>query len=456
LRLTRATQVRILIIANDVVATQMAGPGIRCFELGRQLTLSGHAVTIAGISNTDISEPGITFLPPLSRRQMVTLAASQDAIMLEGLALARHGVLRRLDVPLIVDLYDPFPLALLEQESEQPMGEQVVRGDRVRQALKDLLTVGDFFICASERQRDLWVGSLMLAKRVDPAAWKADRTLRHLIDVVPFGVSSEPFPERTPGTRMSLGLALEDDDLVMVWGGGIYNWFDPLTLLRAVARVAPTLPRLKLVFMSTTHPHKGVPERMWMMARTRELSDRLGLTGVNVFFHEEWVGYKDRGIWLSAADCGVSTHFDHAETRYSFRTRILDYLWAGLPIICTEGDVLADVVHDQHLGWVVPPEDENCLVAAILALAEDPSARETIRANVRKAAAEATWSRASVNLLRFCENPYRTTSTSSRRRSGPVERAEATLGVLRTGLHSLRSDGFVVTGRKAAGWLIRR
>jgi glycosyltransferase involved in cell wall biosynthesis len=421
-----------------------------------QLSLAGHSVTIAGIGNTDIEEPGITILPPISHREFAALARSQDAIVLEGLALARHGILRRLDVPLIVDLYDPFPLALLEQEAAQPMSEQVTRANRVRNALKDMLTVGDFFICASERQRDLWIGSLILAKRVDPAIWKVDKTLRHLIDVVPFGVSSDPFPGRTLGTRKALGLGLQASDLVLLWGGGIYNWFDPLTLVRAVARVAATIPNVKLVFMSTSHPHERVPERMWMTARTRELSDSLGLTGVNVLFNEGWVAYKDRRLWLAAADCGVSTHFEHAETRYSFRTRVLDYLWAGLPIICTEGDVLADMVRDQHLGWVVPPADEGALVEAILVLAEDASQRAAIGASVRKAASEATWPLVTAPLVRFCENPYRTTSIGSRRPSGIVERSQAAVGVIQVGMKSLGSDGIVVTGRKAARWWSQR
>jgi hypothetical protein len=29
---------------------------------------------------------------------------------------------------------------------------------------------------------------------------------------------------------------------VLLWGGGIYNWFDPLTLIRAVGEVAGEVP----------------------------------------------------------------------------------------------------------------------------------------------------------------------------------------------------------------------
>src|SRR5664280_3299763 len=45
--------------------------------------------------------------------------------------------------------------------------------------------------------------------------------------------------------------------------------------------------------------------------------------------------YTERSDHLLDADVGVSTHFDHVETEFSFRTRILDYLWTGLPIVAT-------------------------------------------------------------------------------------------------------------------------
>ena len=58
----------------------------------------------------------------------------------------------------------------------------------------------------------------------------------------------------------------------------------------------------------------------------------------------DWVPYDERALYLMEADLGVSTHHAHLETRYAFRTRMLDYLWARLPIVCTEGDHFGDLV----------------------------------------------------------------------------------------------------------------
>ena len=63
--------------------------------------------------------------------------------------------------------------------------------------------------------------------------------------------------------------------------------------------------------------------------------------------------YAERGRYLADADIGVSTHVLHVETAFSFRTRMLDYLWAGLPIVCTEGDEFAGIVEREGLGRVV-------------------------------------------------------------------------------------------------------
>jgi hypothetical protein len=75
---------------------------------------------------------------------------------------------------------------------------------------------------------------------------------------------------------------------------------------------------------------------MQMAWDSRRLADKLGLTDKFIFFNEAWVDYEDRANYLLDADVGVSTHFLHVETTFSFRTRTLDYLWAGLPIVATE------------------------------------------------------------------------------------------------------------------------
>jgi glycosyltransferase involved in cell wall biosynthesis len=394
---------RVLVTANDVISRRLAGPGIRCVELGRQLALAGHDVTIVGIDSSETSFEGGRIVGPASVSGIDALAKEHDAILIEGLSLVRYPSLQRAQIPLIVDLYDPFPLAVLEQESHASEASRDASSRQLNGALADLLSCGDFFICASERQRDFWLGALLRSGRVNPRTWDEDQSLRKLIDVVPFGVSDSPPPTRQSGDRAEMSPQLDDQASVLLWAGGIYNWFDPLILIRAVARLAPQHNNLRLVFMSTTHPNPGVPGRMWMPQRARELAAQLGVSGTAVLFHDGWVPYESRGRWLAAADCGVSIHFDHAETRYAFRTRILDYLWARLPIICSDGDYFADLVRERELGWVVPPGDEDALTEAVRSFAQRNDDYEKMRARVGAVAGTMTWSFVTRPLIAYCE-----------------------------------------------------
>src|SRR5262249_19784773 len=159
-------------------------------------------------------------------------------------------------------------------------------------------------------------------------------------------------------------------DFVLLWAGGVYNWFDPLTLVEAVADVARTHRHVRLCFMAAAHPNPEVPQ-MEMLTRARRRSGELGLSGTHVFFNEPWGAYEARADWLLDADVGVSTHSEHVETRFSFRTRILDYLWAGLPVICTGGDSLADLIESADAGLTVAAEQPGALAEAIRTMVDD-------------------------------------------------------------------------------------
>ena len=207
---------------------------------------------------------------------------------------------------------------------------------------------GDFFICASTKQRDFWLGQLSALGRINPQTYDGDETLESLITVVPFGLP-DTAPVHTRDVVKGVVPGIGPNDKVIIWGGGVYNWFDPITLLHAVDLLRRRRPDVRLFFLGLRHPNPEVPE-MRMAVAARRTADELGLAGSHVFFNEEWVPYDERQNYLLEADVAVSTHLDHVETAFSFRTRILDYLWGGVPIVATEGDALADIIDAKGLG----------------------------------------------------------------------------------------------------------
>jgi glycosyltransferase involved in cell wall biosynthesis len=300
-----------------------------------------------------------------------------------GLAARRYGV------RLVVDSYDPILIEELEAHAGNSARGRRARNQRTLAKTRMSLLAADAIICANERQRDLWLGALMALDRLTPVEYAGDPSLRGLVQLVPFGLPDEPPVRNGPGLRDRLGIA--SDSVLLVWGGGIWNWFDPLTLIEAVHRLLPTHWDLHLAFVGVRHPNEHVPEAD-MAARAIALAEELGLLGTHVHVNHGWTPYDERQNYLLDADIGVSTHFDQLETRFAFRTRILDYLWAGLPIVATAGDSFAELIAARDLGAVVPPGDVDALAAALAALIEHPHLRRQAGENVRRAAEDFRWS----------------------------------------------------------------
>lgn len=247
--------------------------------------------------------------------------------------------------------------------------------------------MSDAIIAGSSKQRDLWIGYLMNLGKITPKVYDADQTLNHLINVVPFGMPSHPPTPKGEGFRKRFGIKKEAH--VILWGGGVWNWFDPLTLIRAISEITKIRDDVYLVFMGIKHPNPQVPE-MKMTLDAVELSKQLGLFEKKVFFNFGWTSYEERQSFLLEANIGASLHFEHLETQYAFRTRILDYLWAGLPIISTEGDFFAELIKKENLGIVVPEKDVQAVKEAILKLLNDP---EKIKENIKKVSPQFHWDR---------------------------------------------------------------
>ncbi|MEJ1156487.1 MULTISPECIES: glycosyltransferase family 4 protein [Microbacterium] len=400
------SRTRVLLITGDIIGPRMAGPAIRVWNMADQLaaTCDVRVVSWAKIDRqSDIF--ALFYVNDGDDRSMREHEQWADVIIVQGISMRMYPCIAQSDKILVADLYDPFHLEQLEQNKHRDAdtwNEEVLKAVSL---LNEQLARADAFICASERQQTLWLGALSVAGRINPATYSADASFDSFVRIVPFGLpSDDPVQSRHALKGERAGISV--DDKVLIWGGGIYDWFDPVTLVRAVGLLAAAHPEVKLFFMSARHFNPDVPE-MQVLQQTVEVADELGLTDRSVFFNDTWVDYEDRINFLMDADVGVSTHPVHLETRFSFRTRILDYLWAGLPIITTDGDSFADLVRDRDLGAVVPPQDPEALARAIIEVLFDDARRESILSNVQQVREDFTWERAVAPLRDFCENPTR-------------------------------------------------
>ena len=394
----------VLVITGDPVGLQMAGPAIRAWNIAKTLSTE-HDVRLVSMSKAvaldDIIEVAtISYHKPNS---VIEHEKWADIIIVQGHTLALFPSLETSSKILVVDVYDPFHLEQLEQGKGLALEVWNKQVTDATDALNHQLMLGDFFLCASEPQRHFWLGQLSALGRVNPYTYSRDSDLDSLIAEAPFGIASGDPVHNRPAMR-GVVPGIGPDDKIIIWAGGIYNWFDPEILIRAVAQLSLTHPTVRLFFMGVKHPNPAVPE-MEVVASARVLSAQLGLTGKHVFFNESWVPYGDRQNYLLEADLGVSTHFQHVETTFSFRTRILDYLWAGLPIVTTEGDFFGSLVGRESLGAAVPERDLAGLAAALERFLFDDASILAARENVARVRQSFSWDKTLAPLVEFCRNP---------------------------------------------------
>jgi glycosyltransferase involved in cell wall biosynthesis len=397
---------KILVQARGAVGKTMGSTGVRSYHTARVLA---EQMPEAQVTLAVPNEPGIP--SPHPRLRIVRMGNQRDVLS----QMMRHDtIVSRNFLPhmaalcfnklLALDFYSWFFIEWMEISKGRVHRKRRRVWNASNQHYSDVqLTLADFMFCSSERQRDLWVGSLGAMGLITPQVYGRDNTLRRLIDVVPYGVQPGS-PEHKRRVLKGVVPGIRETDKVLIWNGSIVEWFDAETVIRAMVEVSRVRDDVKLFFLGTEHPDFVTGVLLHPPRRAVELSKELGLHERCVFFNVGWVPYQEIGDYLAESDIGVCAGFDNLEARFAFRTRFVDLFWAELPIICTGGDVLAQRIERDPLGIVVPTGNVNAYAAAILRLVEDQELYDRCRRNMPAIKEELSWDRVLAPLVEFCRS----------------------------------------------------
>jgi glycosyltransferase involved in cell wall biosynthesis len=394
---------KILLISPDVLAKKMTGPSIRYLNFARELSKL-FAVTLYipnKVSDLDLSKENFQVIKS-DKMLLKTCAEDSDTIVIQGIAFRLYPFLKKIKKPKVVDIYDPITLENLELRKFISFKDRLTYHETDLDLILEQLALGDYFICSSEKQKDYWLGMLAAINRVNPVTYNDNINMEKLIGVVPFGLNNEE-PIKTKQVLKGVWPNIKKDDKVLIWGGGIWNWFDPLTLIEAMNVICKTRDDIKLFFMGIGHPNMNsdttVAEECIKKSKEYELYDK------NIFFND-WVEYSERQNFLMEADLGVSTYLNNLETRFSFRTRILDYLWCELPMVLTNGDFMSELVENQKLGACAEEKNYVELADKIIEILSNKEEYNDIKINIKNVKEQFKWENVVKPLVNFCENPY--------------------------------------------------
>ncbi len=157
----------VLLVTHEALRTNMSGPAIRVLEMARALSRTAR-VTVCAPGPLEVRDDRVALVPfdPAAPAALQAQADTADAVVVQGFALTTYPFLSALVCPIVVDLYCPFTIEHLEMTRGR--GASRAGGRRRPRPppcwrCRTRNCGGDFFICASERQRDFWLGALHTA-----------------------------------------------------------------------------------------------------------------------------------------------------------------------------------------------------------------------------------------------------------------------------------------------------
>jgi glycosyltransferase involved in cell wall biosynthesis len=381
---------RVLLVCPEPLGHgQPAGIGIRFLEIARVLRGDGHTVTLLS------PDSGLSVESIVGQSQLHDVAVVQGHV---ANAYFQHAH----PIPTVVDLYDPFIIENLHYFAER--GDEVFQHDHA--TLIDSLAHGDYFLCASEAQRLFYLGLLLATGRLNPILFESDPRLDSLIGIAPFGVQP-PRPARP-----------RDLESPAILFGGIYDWYDPIAAIDAVALVRKSLPNATLTF--TTHPNPDITPQGKLAEAMR-----YARANAHAFVRfEPWAPYEQRAEFFERFTLALLTFPRSIETDLSMRTRVYDYLWCGLPIVTSSAPGTDELLSRYGAGVVVAEDEPQAYADAIVAMTSAglpsplvkgekvPKADEgsplpyaIMQAGARRFVLEHQWDRTLEPLRAFCRAP---------------------------------------------------
>ncbi len=384
---------KIVFFSPKSVGKYMSGPAIRVWELAKVLSQK-HAVSIISPKRSDLASEKVQIIQ-LSFIQQLSAILKSDILVVPVFFIQLHWLLLAflLRKNIVIDAYCPFYIENQEKFSRSIKKSSFrAKIDSVR--LKIILRLGDLYLCASERQKKLWEEWLASLHRVASA----------LIRVLPTGLRTEQ-PILSRGIKGVIpGIAR--DDFVVLWSSGIWPWFDALSAIRAINQIND--PRIKLVFYGIDPVEENFQNEFESpVKKAVDLAKELGLYEKKVFFIKERVPYDKLGEYLLGADIALNLHHKNLETYYAFRTRVLDYIWARLPVITTCGDVLSEEIQNNAMGIVVDYENDEQIAKAVLRLKEDRVFYQECKQNMQMWSRNREWKHVAKPLEEYCAGPFR-------------------------------------------------
>jgi glycosyltransferase involved in cell wall biosynthesis len=230
-----------------------------------------------------------------------------------------------------------------------------------------------------------YLGSLLAVGRLNPIAFERDEHLDSLLRIAPFGVQP---PREIPSRNTH--------DILF---GGIYDWYDPIVAMEAIALARRTFAHVTITF--TLHPNPDLTPQ----GKTAEAMEYAKRKGYEFVRFVPWVEYDKRAQFFDRFALAMLTFRQSIETDLAMRTRIYDYLWGGLPIISSSAPGTDEILERYEAGSVVRNDSPEAFAKELMAILHNSLRYDRMIAGTKQFVRDHQWSKTLAPLRDFCRAP---------------------------------------------------
>ena len=233
-----------------------------------------------------------------------------------------------------------------------------------------ILRKGDVFSGLSNPQKYAVIGKLGMMGRLNRESMGYE-----FVHTIFPGMENEAGSDTANEKEKILRCKLvEKDDFIVLWCGGYNAWADVEILFKGLEYAMERNPKIKFVSIGVgaiVDPHSY--PRFLANIKNSKHKEKFVMCG--------WLpSHEDVFKYYRESDIGISTDKNCYETLIGSRTRFVEMLTYGLPVITTAGCELGYILENEGVCRTVPTGDFASLGKLILKLAE----RNLLKDNLAK------------------------------------------------------------------------
>lgn len=348
---------KLWILNRGRIGRIVLGPSVRAIEMAKAGVSAGFEVHLCMDGCEGTLPPGVRF-HPLSPAVVRGIDRDDRVVSTIFLDVPCLRALMSLEATLEIDFYCVGALENIATPSNLNPLRLFQGRRRTSRRYRWLLQRADRILVSTPEQA-AFLGGLLFAEGTrescELASLLPGRILR-----LPMGVSSTDFPT---GAANPYPTAIQGKR-VFLWGGGIWEWFDVETLLRAFRILADRGSDARLFFLAGRNP-SGVKSQNLSGPRAVSRASELALLDRNVFFLDGGATPNELPAYLEHCLAGVMSNPPSMESLGSWRTRYLDLLWAGKGLVFSGEDPLGVMMEHEGSAIRVDAGNAEALADAI-------------------------------------------------------------------------------------------